>query len=185
MQLREMDDRVSLLEQVQEDGGRVVLINQFNMAPADAGRFLEAWADDAAFMKQQPGFVSAQLHRGTAGSTTFVNVAVWESARALGQALGSPEFQARVARYPGQHRRGPARLHQGRRPRHLRGLNPRPQRLAPGSPADGGATAVNGVAGRTRPSLARFAMRTGLLRSQGNAASVVRGAAGCLLTVTG
>jgi hypothetical protein len=27
-------------------------------------------------------------------------VAVWQSARALGQALGSPEFQARVARYP-------------------------------------------------------------------------------------
>jgi len=100
MLLREMDDRVGLLQQVQEDDGPVVLINQFNMAPADTGRFLEAWADDAAFMKQQPGFVSAQLHRGTAGSTTFVNVAVWESARALGQALGSPEFQARVARYP-------------------------------------------------------------------------------------
>jgi len=29
-----------------------------------------------------------------------VNAAVWESARALGQAFRSPEFQARVARYP-------------------------------------------------------------------------------------
>jgi len=28
-------------------------------------------------------------------------VAVWESARALGQAFASPEFQARAARYPG------------------------------------------------------------------------------------
>jgi heme-degrading monooxygenase HmoA len=28
-------------------------------------------------MKQQPGFISTQLHRGTAGSTTYVNVAVW------------------------------------------------------------------------------------------------------------
>jgi hypothetical protein len=35
------------------------------------------WAGDAAFMKQQPGFISTQLHRGTAGSTTYVNVAVW------------------------------------------------------------------------------------------------------------
>jgi Antibiotic biosynthesis monooxygenase len=49
-------------------------------------------------MKQQPGFISTQLHRSTAGSTTFVNVAAWESARALGQAFRSPEFQARAAR---------------------------------------------------------------------------------------
>ena len=42
----------------------------------------------------------SQLHQGTAGSATFVNVAVWESARALGRAFSSPEFQARVARYP-------------------------------------------------------------------------------------
>jgi len=62
--------------------------------------FLDVWADDAAFMKQQPGFISTQLHRGTAGSTTFVNVAVWESARALGEAFRSPEFQRRSAQYP-------------------------------------------------------------------------------------
>jgi heme-degrading monooxygenase HmoA len=95
-----MDDLVTYVQQLQEDDGPVVLINQFNIAPGDAERFVEAWADDAAFMKQQPGFVSTQLHRGTAGSATFVNVAVWESARALGRAFGSPEFQARLARYP-------------------------------------------------------------------------------------
>jgi heme-degrading monooxygenase HmoA len=75
----------------------VVLINQFNLAPEDTGRFLQVWAYDAAFMKEQPGFVSAQLHQGTAGSATFINVAVWESAQALGQAFSSPEFQARAA----------------------------------------------------------------------------------------
>jgi quinol monooxygenase YgiN len=61
---------------------------------------LEAWADDAAFMKQQPGSTSTQLHRAIGGSTTFINVAVWESAAALGRAFRSPEFQARVARCP-------------------------------------------------------------------------------------
>ena len=61
---------------------------------------MEAWAADAALLKSKPGFISTQLHRGTAGSTTFINVAVWESARALGRAFGSPEFQARAARYP-------------------------------------------------------------------------------------
>ena len=100
MPLREMDEKVTYREQLQDDDGPVVLINQFNLAPDDTGRFLQVWADDAALMKQQPGFISTQLHRGTAGSTTFINVAVWESARALGRAFRSPEFQARAARYP-------------------------------------------------------------------------------------
>jgi heme-degrading monooxygenase HmoA len=100
MELREMDEHTTYLEQLQEGAGPVVLINQFKVPPEDANRFLEVWADDAAFMKQQPGFISTQLHRGTAGSCTFMNVAVWESAKALGQAFRSPEFQARAARYP-------------------------------------------------------------------------------------
>jgi len=100
MMLREMDDLVTYAEQLRHGDGPIVLINQFNLAPGDAGHFLEVWADDPAFMKQQPGFISTQLHRGTAGSTTFINVAVWESARALGRAFGSPGFQDRAARYP-------------------------------------------------------------------------------------
>lgn len=100
MQLRELDQHVTYARQLQKDDGPVVLINVFTVAPDDADRLLEAWADDAAFMKCQPGFISTQLHRGTAGSTTFVNVAEWESATALGQAFRSPEFQARIGRYP-------------------------------------------------------------------------------------
>ena len=100
MQLREMDERTTYRQQLEQDNGPVVLINQFNVAPEDAQHFLEVWASNAAFMKQQPGFVSTQLHRGTAGSTTFINVAVWESAAALGAAFRSPEFQQGVARYP-------------------------------------------------------------------------------------
>ena len=100
MKLADMDERVGYLEQLQEDTGPIVLINQFNVAAEDAEQLLEVWADDAAYMKRQPGFISTQLHRGIGGSTTFVNVAVWESARALGQAFGSPEFRERAARYP-------------------------------------------------------------------------------------
>jgi heme-degrading monooxygenase HmoA len=100
MQLQEMDEQVTYVQQLQGEEGPVVLINVFHVAPEDAERLVEVWADDAAFMKQQPGFVSTQLHRGTAGSGTFVNVAEWESARALGTAFRSPEFQSRVARYP-------------------------------------------------------------------------------------
>jgi heme-degrading monooxygenase HmoA len=100
MQRREIDDHITYLQQLQADGGPVVLINQFNVDPGDADRLLEAWADDAALMKEQPGFISTQLHRGTAGSSTFLNVAVWESAQALGRAFGSPEFQERIRHYP-------------------------------------------------------------------------------------
>jgi heme-degrading monooxygenase HmoA len=100
MQLRELDEHVTYASQLQENGGPVVLFNLFTVAPEDADRFLDVWADDAAFMKRQPGFISTQLHRGTAGSSTFVNVAEWESARALGEAFRSPEFQARISRYP-------------------------------------------------------------------------------------
>jgi heme-degrading monooxygenase HmoA len=100
MQLRELDEQVTYMQQLGEGGGPVVLINVFHVAPEDAERLVDVWADDAAFMQQQPGFVSTQLHRGTAGSSTFVNVAEWKSARALGAAFRSPEFQSRVARYP-------------------------------------------------------------------------------------
>jgi quinol monooxygenase YgiN len=100
MRLREMDERVGYRQQLQPDGGPITLINQFNVAPEDVEQFLDAWAEDARFMKRQPGFVSAQLHRGTAGSTTFMNVAVWESAGALGKAFRSPEFQEHAAAYP-------------------------------------------------------------------------------------
>jgi heme-degrading monooxygenase HmoA len=100
MQLRELDATVTYAQQLQEDRGPVVLINVFNVAPEEVDRFLEVWADDAEFMKRQPGFISTQLHRGTAGSSTFVNVAEWDSSSALATAFQSPEFQKRIGRYP-------------------------------------------------------------------------------------
>jgi heme-degrading monooxygenase HmoA len=100
VQLAEMDDRVTFVQQLEQGDGPVVLINKFNVAPEEEDRLLQAWTDDAAFMKQQPGYISTQLHRGIAGSTTYINIAVWESAELLGDAFRSAEFQARTARYP-------------------------------------------------------------------------------------
>jgi hypothetical protein len=35
---------------------------------------------EAAIMKQQPGFISGQLHRGgIAGTCAFINYTIWES----------------------------------------------------------------------------------------------------------
>jgi heme-degrading monooxygenase HmoA len=100
LRLREMDDRVRLADQLAEEVGPVILINTFQVAPEDVDALVEAWAADAAYLKQQPGFISAQLHRGIAGSSVFLNHAVWESVQAFRDAFGDPQFQAMFARYP-------------------------------------------------------------------------------------
>jgi heme-degrading monooxygenase HmoA len=100
LQLTEMDDRVRLADQLSEEVGPVILINTFQVAPEDADALLEAWAADAAYLKQQPGFISTQLHRGIGGSGVFLNHAVWESVAAFSNAFGDPQFQATFARYP-------------------------------------------------------------------------------------
>ena len=96
----EMDRHVTIREQLQEGGGPVVLINLFTVEPEEADQLLVAWAGDARYMKQQPGFISTQLHRGIAGSGTFLNYAVWESVEHFRQAFESPEFQAKLVSYP-------------------------------------------------------------------------------------
>ena len=98
--MTEMDHQVTLAEQLQNTEGPVILINKFEVAPPDADQFVAAWAADAVFFKQQHGFISAQLHRGIAGSSLFLNYAVWESAGAFRRASALPEFRANLTRYP-------------------------------------------------------------------------------------
>jgi heme-degrading monooxygenase HmoA len=100
LQLTEMDDRVPLADQLTQEVGPVILINTFRVAPSDVDALLAAWAADAADLKGQPGFISAQLHRGIAGSTVLCNLAVWESMAAFREAFGAPPFQASFAGYP-------------------------------------------------------------------------------------
>ena len=84
--LAQMDPRVTFAEQLQQETGPVVLINTFTVAPEDAERLLAVWAEDAAFMKRQPGFISTQLHRGIAGSTTFsTRRPVWRAAAMIAE----------------------------------------------------------------------------------------------------
>lgn len=100
LQLSELDDRVPLADQLSEEVGPVILINTFTVAPQDIDALLAAWAADAAYLKGQPGFIAAQLHRGIAGSGVFCNLAVWESVPAFRDAFADPQFQATLARYP-------------------------------------------------------------------------------------
>lgn len=100
MKFAEMDPSVTLACQLDDEGGPVILINTLTVPPEDADALLEAWANDAAVMKGQPGFISTQLHRGIAGSGTFLNYAVWQSAAHFRAAFGNPAFQAQLGTYP-------------------------------------------------------------------------------------
>jgi len=51
-------------------------------------------------MKRQPGFISAQLHRGIGGSSTFFNYAVFESAEHFKRAFNTLEFGSSMATLP-------------------------------------------------------------------------------------
>jgi quinol monooxygenase YgiN len=96
----EMDEKVTLSHQLEENVSPVILINKFNVKPEEADQFLKAWADDAAYFKSQPGFISTQLHRGIGGSGVFVNYAVWESTALYKKAVSNIGLQALVSDYP-------------------------------------------------------------------------------------
>jgi heme-degrading monooxygenase HmoA len=100
VEFRELDERVPFARQLGERHEPIVFFNTFHVAPEEVDAFLDAWKVDGEFMQKQPGFVSTQLHRGIAGSTTFINVAVWESVDAMRAAVASEEFQSSLANYP-------------------------------------------------------------------------------------
>ena len=74
----------------------LVLINVFEVDPANADAFFQAWKRAAAVMEARPGFIHTRLHRATAGAR-FVNVAEWESMEAFAAAINSPEFRQAAA----------------------------------------------------------------------------------------
>ena len=100
----EMDYRVKFKDQIEEKIiGSVILINKFNVEPNKVEQFLKDWGDDAINFKQQPGFISAQLHKGIGQSSVFINYAVWESMehykQAINRMLFTPESQSPLLKY--------------------------------------------------------------------------------------
>ncbi|MFE1951161.1 antibiotic biosynthesis monooxygenase family protein [Streptomyces sp. NPDC059524] len=98
--LQSLDPRTPMFAQFQEKTGPVVLANTFLVPKEQTESFLALFQRQAEFMKAQPGFVSLQMHRGTAGSELLMNVAVWESTEALARAFGNPEFQRMAVEFP-------------------------------------------------------------------------------------
>jgi len=98
--MRPLDPAFPIERQIALDARSVVLVNVFTLDKADEQRFLEVWQDDATFMKQQPGFISTQLHRAIGDSPTYLNYAVWESTEYFRAAFTHPEFRAKLSSYP-------------------------------------------------------------------------------------
>lgn len=100
LQLKPLDDDVPIFEQIRSDVSPVVLVNIFQVAEEDIPALLKAWESDANWMKQQPGYLSTQLHQGIAGSTVFMNYALWESVAHFRAAFTHPDFQQALGNYP-------------------------------------------------------------------------------------
>lgn len=98
--LRPMDPQFPIQQQLGVEVSPVILVNLFMLDPADEASFLEVWADDAAFMKRQPGFISTQLHRAVGPRPTYLNYAVWQSTADFRAAFTHPEFLAKLSAYP-------------------------------------------------------------------------------------
>ncbi|MBL8413897.1 MAG: antibiotic biosynthesis monooxygenase [Propionivibrio sp.] len=100
LQLTPLDSSVPIFQQLGVEVSPVILVNIFQVAEGDIPALLKAWEDDANWMKQQPGYISTQLHQGIGGSTVFMNYAVWESTAHFRAAFSNPEFKKALEHYP-------------------------------------------------------------------------------------
>ena len=92
----EMDDKVKFKDQIEEKiMGSVILIKKFNVAQGKVEQFLKDWGEDATNFKQQPGFISTQLHKGIGKSSVFINYAVWESMEHYKKAINKILFRSK------------------------------------------------------------------------------------------
>lgn len=98
--IQPLDKTVPIFKQLNAEQSPVVLVNIFNVAEEDIPALIKAWENDANWMKKQPGYISTQLHRGIAGSTVFMNYAIWESVEHFRNAFSNPEFQKAMEAYP-------------------------------------------------------------------------------------
>ena len=100
LQLKPLDPRTPIFQQLSAADAPVILVNIFDVGEADIPALLSAWEADANWMKSQPGYISTQLHQGIAGSTVFLNYAVWESVAHFRAAFNHPDFKSALGQYP-------------------------------------------------------------------------------------
>lgn len=100
LQMEPLDPQVPIMQQLGGDASPVILVNIFSVDAGDVDALMKAWEKDANWMKQQPGYISTQLHQAVGGSSMFMNYAVWESIAHFRAAFSNPEFRSALAEYP-------------------------------------------------------------------------------------
>lgn len=100
IQLQPLDSAVPIQDQFEAEASPVVLVNVFRFDPEDEAAVVKAWEHDANWMKQQPGYISTQLHRAVGESAMMLNYAIWESVGHFQAAFSSPDFHAALGSYP-------------------------------------------------------------------------------------
>lgn len=96
----EIDKNITFKKQLEEDTGPFVLINLYSVDPTEVDEFLKAFAAVSEAFKRLPGYISAQLHRGIAGSGTFVNYAVVESMAEYRNMFTDDGVKASLTKFP-------------------------------------------------------------------------------------
>lgn len=97
----EMDENVSLGKQLQQDvSGGVVLIITFIVNPEDEEQFVKTWSAAAEISKKTSGLISAQLHKGIAGSRVYMSYHIFESTAAIKEQYRNPGFPSKLSEYP-------------------------------------------------------------------------------------
>ena len=100
VEFKPLDPAFSIQQQLGLEAGPVVLVNLFTVDPADEEAVVEAWRNDALWMKKQPGYISTQMHKAVGGSCMFLNYAVWDSIADFRAAFSNPEFRNALSHYP-------------------------------------------------------------------------------------
>ncbi len=100
MNFIEFDQHTTLHAQFGDSASPLVIVNRFVVPPDDESEFVTAWQSDRDWFGQQPGFVSARLIKGLAGSHTFLNVAEWQSSEHFRAAVSKPEVREFTKKYP-------------------------------------------------------------------------------------
>lgn len=100
LQIKPLDATFPIANQLGEEQAPAILVNVFEVDAQDEAALLQAWEADANWMKQQPGYISTQLHRAIGASRLYLNYAVWESVAHFRAAFTHPDFASALAHYP-------------------------------------------------------------------------------------
>jgi heme-degrading monooxygenase HmoA len=96
----EIDPATPFRQQLEADTGPIVITNTYTVPEGHMDETIATWGKAARIGSKQPGYISAQIHRGIAGSNQLIIYSEWSAARHLKDYLNLPEVKALVATFP-------------------------------------------------------------------------------------